>query len=68
MILGTWNVQELKNKREIIIKNLEELKLVTIILTVTKKKWIEVDKKEVDSGLEMNDGFVHFYSRVPKEK
>jgi exonuclease III len=38
MHLETWNVQELKNKREIIIKDLEELKLDIIILTETKEK------------------------------
>jgi len=55
MHLGIWNIQGLKNKYKIIIKDLKELKLY-IILT------------EKDSRLETISGFVHFYSGVSKEK
>jgi hypothetical protein len=41
MDLGTWNVQGLKNKCEIIIKDLEELKLYIIIFTETNKRAVE---------------------------
>jgi exonuclease III len=51
MHLGTWNVQGLKNKHEIIIKDLEELKLDIVTLMKTKKK---------GSELETIGGFVHF--------
>jgi hypothetical protein len=59
MHLGRWNILEgLKNKREIIIKDLKELKLDIITLTETKK----------DSGLDMIGGFINFYSEVSKQK
>jgi exonuclease III len=41
MHIGTWNVQKLKNKREIIIKNLKELKLD--IIALTKKRGSELE-------------------------
>lgn len=59
MHLGTWNVQELRNKCEIIIKDLEILKLDIVALTKTKKK---------GSGSEIISGFDHFYSGVPKDQ
>jgi cytochrome oxidase assembly protein ShyY1 len=40
MRLGIWNVQRLKNKSEIIIKDLEKLKL-DIIFTEKKRRAME---------------------------
>jgi exonuclease III len=41
MHLGTWNVQGLRNKGEIIIKYLEKLKLDIIILREKKKRVVD---------------------------
>lgn len=45
MYLGTWNVQGLKNKCEIVIRDLENLKLDMIALTETKTR--VVDQKQL---------------------
>jgi len=57
--LERWNIQGLKYKHEIIIIDLGELQLYTIILSETKMK---------GSRMETIDGFVHFYSGIPIEK
>jgi hypothetical protein len=57
MHLEIWNVQRLKSTCEIIIKDLEQLKLDIITLLETRKC----------NGLEMIDGFLPFYG-VSKEK
>jgi len=53
------NIEELKNKCEIIIKDLEEIKLG--IITYTKKA-----KKS--NGPEMISGFVHYYSNLNRDE
>ncbi|XP_030759068.1 uncharacterized protein LOC115884584 [Sitophilus oryzae] len=60
MQFGTWNVQgHIRNKREIIIKDLEKLELDIITLTETKKK---------GSGSEIIGNYLHYYSGVPKDQ
>lgn len=59
MHCGTWNIQGLKNKRELIVKDMENLKMEIIALTETKKK---------GTGTEIIGEFIHFYSGVPKDQ
>ena len=59
ILLGTWNVQGIRNKTEEIMKAITELKEDIIILTETKKK---------GSGLEIQGPYIHLYTGVPKEK
>jgi exonuclease III len=54
-----WNIQGIRNKTGEIINGWEELNQDTMILTETKEK---------GNGVETLGYYIHFYSRVSKEK
>ncbi|XP_044753786.1 craniofacial development protein 2-like [Coccinella septempunctata] len=59
MSFGTWNVQGIRGKLEIVVKEIEDLKLDIITITETKKK---------GSGSEKVGEYVHLFSGVPKHE
>ena len=59
MNYGTWNVQSIRGKMEVITSELGKLKMDVIRLTETKQK---------GTGSELVGGYVHLYSGVSKDR
>lgn len=58
MNIGTWNIQGIAGKIELIAKEAKNLNMEIIALTETKKK---------GSGTDIIGDYIHIYSGVPKD-
>ncbi|XP_072380680.1 uncharacterized protein [Diabrotica undecimpunctata] len=59
MNIGTWNIQGIKQKIDISVPDLEQMKMDNIALTETKKK---------GTGTDMVGNYIHIFTGVPKDK